>query len=348
MRQKKLTTAAAVLMTSTAMVMWWGLAESEAQTSSTEIACTETPDCATLGYTKTASQCPDGGIKCPFDGNKMFCVSGESIDYTYQNTLTLYDIAYSDGTTSQTYNSNKLAIGLIYYIHPNGKRDHGWMISLEQFPANTRAEAIKRCAGFSTKGTRAGDWHLPDMAEIMMMSAGNDATNEYTNLNNAIKKVPGSAQLGSSYNLHYCMSGAADQSKSYLNGTPNCTTQSKSTTCTVSFNASETKFNYGYGAVPPENNNYCGGSGKAFYTYRPGYSYTTCTALTNFTGSKSCSAGFGSIPATSIYTDTNYWSMSDQPGGTQYLYGNLATASGFGNAASASAKYGHYRCVANF
>ena len=220
------------------------------------------------------------------------------------------------------------------------------MISLEQFPANTRAEAIKRCAGFSTKGTRAGDWHLPDMAEIMMMSAGNDATNEYTNLNNAIKKVPGSAQLGSSYNLHYCMSGAADQSKSYLSGTPSCTNQTKSTTCTVSFTAAETKFNYaGYGAVPPENIGYCS-TGEAYYTY-----YSTsrrCQKLTNFKGSKSCSAGFGSIPATSIYTDTNYWSMSDQPGGTQYLYGNLATASGFGNAASASAKYGHYRCVANF
>ena len=329
MRQKKLTTAAAVLMTSTAMVMWWGLAESEAQTSSTEIACTETPDCATLGYTKTANQCPDGGIKCPFDGNKMFCVSGESIDYTYQNTLTLYDIAYSDGTTSQTYNSNKLAIGLIYYIHPNGKNDHGWMISLEQFPANTRAEAIKRCAGFSTKGTRAGDWHLPDMAEIMMMSAGNDATNEYTNLNNAIKKVPGSAQLGSSYNLHYCMSGAADLNKTYLNGTPNCTTQTKSTTCTVTIKASQTKYGSASCVTCIEN------SGSRY-------------SASNYSATKSCNAGFGSIPATSIYTNTNYWSMSDQPGGTQYLYGNLATASGFGNAASASAKYGHYRCVANF
>ena len=334
MRQKKLTTAAAVLMTSTAMVMWWGLAESEAQTSSTEIACTETPDCATLGYTKTASQCPDGGIKCPFDGNKMFCVSGESIDYTYQNTLTLYDIAYSDGTTSQTYNANKLAIGLIYYIHPNGKRDHGWMISLEQFPANTRAEAIKRCAGFSTKGTRAGDWHLPDMAEIMMMSAGNDATNEYTNLNSAIKKVPGSAQLGSSYNLHYCMSGAADLNKTYLNGTPSCTNQTKSTkctaSCTVSFTAAEGYYNGQYA-------NKCLVSDIDCALFKGSKS---C--------SKSCNAGFGSIPATSIYTDTNYWSMSDQPGGTQYLYGNLASASGFGNAASASAKYGHYRCVANF
>lgn len=134
MRQKKLTTAAAVLLAGAAPVILWSSAESEAQTSGSEIACTQTPDCSTLGYTKTASQCPDGGIKCPFDGNKMFCVSGESVDYVYQNTLGLHHVAYSDGTTSASYNANKLAIGLIYYIHPNGKNDHGWMLSLEQFP----------------------------------------------------------------------------------------------------------------------------------------------------------------------------------------------------------------------
>lgn len=336
MRQKKLTTAAAVLLAGAAPVILWSSAESEAQTSGSEIACTQTPDCSTLGYTKTASQCPDGGIKCPFDGNKMFCVSGESVDYVYQNTLGLHHVAYSDGTTSASYNANKLAIGLIYYIHPNGKNDHGWMLSLEQFPANTRAEAIKRCAGFSTKGTRAGDWHLPDMAEIMMMSAGNDATNEYTNLNNAIKKVPGSAQLGASYNQHYCMSGAADQSKSYLNGTPSCTNQTKSTTCTTSGTCT--------------GNSICpnGGSWQYSDDCRSPSGTSSRAICAACTVTKSCSAGFGSIPATSIYTNTNYWSMSDQPGGTQYLYGNLATASGFGNAASASAKYGHYRCVANF
>lgn len=347
MRQKKLTTAAAVLLAGAAPAILWSSAESEAQTSGSEIACTQTPDCSTLGYTKTANQCPDGGIKCPFDGNKMFCVSGESVDYVYQNTLGLHHVAYSDGTTSASYNANKLAIGLIYYIHPNGKNDHGWMLSLEQFPANTRAEAIKRCAGFSTKGTRAGDWHLPDAAEIMMMSAGNDATNEYTNINNALKKIPGAAQLGSSYNLHYCMSGAADQSKSYLNGSPNCTDQTKSTTCTVSFTAADTGYNYGYGAFPPENNYSCN-SGEAYYTYRTSSTSRRCQSLTSFTGSKSCTAGFGSIPATSIYTNTYYWSMSDQTGSSNYIYGNLSSTTGWGSAGSASAKYGHYRCVANF
>lgn len=345
MRQKKLTTAAAVLLAGVAPAILWSSAESEAQTSGSEIACTQTPDCSTLGYTKTANQCPDGGIKCPFDGNKMFCVSGESVDYVYQNTLGLHHVAYSDGTTSASYNANKLAIGLIYYIHPNGKNDHGWMLSLEQFPANTRAEAIKRCAGFSTKGTRAGDWHLPDAAEIMMMSAGNDATNEYTNINNALKKIPGAAQLGASYNQHYCMSGAADQSKSYLNGSPNCTTQTTNTTCTVNFTASDTRYSYsGYSFYPSDSscsNSYVDG-------YSSGYGYKSCISTSSFTGSKSCTAGFGSIPFTSIYTNTYYWSMSDQTGSSNYIYGNLSSTTGWGSAGSASAKYGHYRCVANF
>lgn len=336
MRQKKLTTAAAVLLAGAAPAILWSSAESEAQTSGSEIACTQTPDCSTLGYTKTANQCPDGGIKCPFDGNKMFCVSGESVDYVYQNTLGLHHVAYSDGTTSASYNANKLAIGLIYYIHPNGKNDHGWMLSLEQFPANTRAEAIKRCAGFSTKGTRAGDWHLPDAAEIMMMSAGNDATNEYTNINNALKKIPGAAQLGSSYNLHYCMSGAADQSKSYLNGSPSCSSTSNGS-CSVSFTAADTGYN---GCTPLQ-----------IYNYK-GSGYTgSCSSINTYTqywtGSKSCSC-INNVPATAIYTNTYYWSMSDQTGNNNYIYGNLSSTTGWGSAGSASAKYGHYRCVANF
>lgn len=314
MRQKKLTTAAAVLLAGAAPVILWSSAESEAQTSGSEIACTQTPDCSTLGYTKTASQCPDGGIKCPFDGNKMFCVSGESVDYVYQNTLGLHHVAYSDGTTSASYNANKLAIGLIYYIHPNGKNDHGWMLSLEQFPANTRAEAIKRCAGFSTKGTRAGDWHLPDAAEIMMMSAGNDATNEYTNINNALKKIPGAAQLGSSYNLHYCMSGAADQNKTYLNGAPACS------------------------AITVSCSPFCPNNGTWQYS-------DDCKSSS---GSSRAICSCPSHPATSIYTNTHYWSMSDQTGNNNYIYGNLSSTTGWGSAGSASAKYGHYRCVANF
>lgn len=43
-------------------------------------ACTSAPSCSSLGYTKTASGCPNGGVKCPFDTSKWFCQ--ESCTYT--------------------------------------------------------------------------------------------------------------------------------------------------------------------------------------------------------------------------------------------------------------------------
>ncbi len=36
-------------------------------------ACTQTPDCETMGYIYTADECPNGGVKCPFDTSKYFC-----------------------------------------------------------------------------------------------------------------------------------------------------------------------------------------------------------------------------------------------------------------------------------
>ena len=36
-------------------------------------ACTQTPDCETMGYIYTADECPNGGVKCPFDISKYFC-----------------------------------------------------------------------------------------------------------------------------------------------------------------------------------------------------------------------------------------------------------------------------------
>ena len=53
--------------------------------------CTAAPDCATLGYTKTASQC-EGKIftRCPFDDTKYNCQDGAlkcmSMGYSTQKT----------------------------------------------------------------------------------------------------------------------------------------------------------------------------------------------------------------------------------------------------------------------
>ena len=45
--------------------------------------CTQTPDCETMGYIYTADECPNGGVKCPFDISKYFCFDPQTCDYTY-------------------------------------------------------------------------------------------------------------------------------------------------------------------------------------------------------------------------------------------------------------------------
>ena len=51
------------------------------------INCTATPNCADLGYTKNADSCPDGGIKCPFDENKMFCLRSADLGFQIKNDV---------------------------------------------------------------------------------------------------------------------------------------------------------------------------------------------------------------------------------------------------------------------
>ncbi len=42
--------------------------------------CTPTPSCEDMGY--TASSCENGGLKCPFDSTKWYCVPCDS-SYRY-------------------------------------------------------------------------------------------------------------------------------------------------------------------------------------------------------------------------------------------------------------------------
>lgn len=374
---RKLITSWGVILV-TAVSATWAVKNTEAQTS-TDIACTETPDCSALGYTKNSSDCPDGGIKCPFDDRKMFCVSGEAIDFQFQNELNLYDIVYSDGTTSQTYNANKLAIGLVAYVHPNGKKNHGLMISLDQPPAQTRAEAIKRCSGYVTKGTKSSNWHLPDMAELMMISSGNDASNEYTNLINALNKVPGANRLGRSYTESYCLSGTADYNKTYLNAAPACSSYNKSANCTATGSTkgsctatgntsgtctgsivrrrcpSGTSQSSGCPNVSTAMRCYNSSTG-AVVTQIPCYSVSECTVTKGYSDSctvtknysKQCTATIA-VDGTNRLEDTVYWSISDNPTTSgNWLYANLNSTTGWAEGGSLSAKYGHYRCVASF
>ena len=153
-----------------------GLWASVSSVEAADVNCTKAPNCATLGYTKTSTDCPKGGVKCPFDSSKMFCLKNTA-SYNFQITkaVKLYDVVYHDGTTSSaTSVSGKTPIGVVYYVEPDGTNMHGLIMSLEQPVLGTRQEAIDYCANYVVKGTNVGDWRLPNVTEMLRM------TNEYS------------------------------------------------------------------------------------------------------------------------------------------------------------------------
>ena len=92
--------------------------------------CSLAPDCASLGYTKSSSDCNGlDTIKCPFNTSKVFCV--EAADKEVQ-TETL--IVYGDGTVSNKILTDKTPMGIVFdeskrlavaltFVDKNGKPD---------------------------------------------------------------------------------------------------------------------------------------------------------------------------------------------------------------------------------
>ena len=123
----------------------------------------------------------------------------------FVNAISRYQIAYSDGTTNKYYNTDKTAIGIITYVHQNKDRKHGIMMSLPAFTIQNQAEARKICAAYTTAGTMPGDWHLPDLAELTTMSAGDEkeTNNDYTMFRDALKTIPTAGDLEWSFSFFY-------------------------------------------------------------------------------------------------------------------------------------------------
>lgn len=86
------------------------------------INCTATPDCTALGYTQSADSCPDGGIKCPFDEDRMFCLRSADLGFRIKNDVKVGDYLYTDGTSSATYTKGKGMVGIVLRPHPGNPR----------------------------------------------------------------------------------------------------------------------------------------------------------------------------------------------------------------------------------
>ena len=169
-----------------------------------DVTCTATPDCTTLGYTKSASDCPNGGVKCPFNNSKMFCLkSGGGVEFSIKNAVKTGDIVYSDGTTSAsyTYSTTKIPIGVALVTETNSAYNHGIIFQLDQPLLKTRTEAVTYCSLYATAGTSEGDWKLPTLYEMMYLMGWETATNKvdaslFNDINYALQRVPDADAMG--------------------------------------------------------------------------------------------------------------------------------------------------------
>ena len=119
--------------------------------------CVDAPSCTDLGYTRTADECPDGSVKCPWNTGLVFCECSKSYKYTCNGdnetagtdkcgnyyaacgcdtgyhwadgkcvadraSCAIGWIYYSDGTCSApaAYTTSKTVLGIVVYVNDNG------------------------------------------------------------------------------------------------------------------------------------------------------------------------------------------------------------------------------------
>ena len=128
-----------------------------------EESCITIPTCAELGYTDTSCEAPYT-LKCPFDQTKLFC---PEIDLSHD--CAIGNIVYCDGTCSDTYDSNKMVLG-IYVSNTN-------IVALNHLSTagTLQQDAVDGCEAQTRCGRSA---HLPTYEEGTAWK------------NNATKKTP--------------------------------------------------------------------------------------------------------------------------------------------------------------
>ena len=121
-------------------------------------------DCGALGYTKTASQCPDGYLKCPY-GETVFCPT--------VTTCNIGDIYYTDKTCSSAadYNSAKTVLGIVVYVTDDGK--HGQIMAPWWLDKNGNRSSSGVGMEWGPKGTDILE--LPNVTSVTLAEADFDS-----------------------------------------------------------------------------------------------------------------------------------------------------------------------------
>lgn len=180
--------------------------------------CVTPPDCESLGYTKTATDCQGlDFLTCPFDESKYFCVLkglGGSIPTTEVLPGMIY---YSDGTVATDVIEGKKPIGIVAYVDGVMKaiialeENSGLKWSDEKINVSCLSEssmngmansyclnsqsgsypAAEYCNSYKpvTSGKGSSGWYLPANGELRTIGEN------YFAINYTLQKLSGSTQL---------------------------------------------------------------------------------------------------------------------------------------------------------
>ena len=180
-----------------------------------DVNCTATPDCTTLGYTKSADSCLDGGIKCPFDSSRMFCLRSADLGFRFKNDVKAGDYVYKDGTTSNTYTKGKGMLGIALRVHPGNPR-HALVLKLPS-PSNGNCYPVYQHAAMAAcgDGWEAGVYgtgtYLAGIGELSEISP---------NRGDMLSTIQARLYDAMTQNtLYFCYTGGTSRSYNYVSST---------------------------------------------------------------------------------------------------------------------------------
>ena len=174
--------------------------------------CTSAPSCAALGYDKTSTDCTGQAmLKCPFDQSKVFCAGasacGGGSGTPDGSGCNDGDFLFADKSCSVVLLSGRNPIGIVFSSEnrlavalnerklewggynkeigsaargTSGKSNTAAILAYGK-ANNISYPAAEYCNKYSTSGTKAGDWFLPSLEELKLLS------NNFSGINSALK-----------------------------------------------------------------------------------------------------------------------------------------------------------------
>ena len=165
--------------------------------------CTATPDCASLGYTETS--CPDGGVKCPWNTNLMYCCK-KCAPSCEVKTCQIGDVLYGDKkcyTCLANALPDQIPIGVVF--------NYGKIVALNDLGSMDKGSAISACNSYSVGGVSG--WYLPNNDELLAIY--NNINAVQTGLQSGGSKLVSTAYWSSSFDGSHFIVNPVSGSTSY-------------------------------------------------------------------------------------------------------------------------------------